>query len=188
MVTRVVKLGGSLLELSDWAERLWRWLSIQSSARNLIVVGGGERVEALRTRQLREGFDDELAHVEALQLMDFNAAEVAQVMPRVRLVRDWRPDSQIDSYPVAVLECGQWACGEQVFERSWGTTSDSVAAEIASRINADELVLLKSCLPKEFIASVVDPRFEHHVRPGQLVRVVNLQDAAFPEFTRGKAL
>ena len=188
MVTRVIKLGGSLLELSDWAERLRRWLDAQEPGVNLIVVGGGERVELLREEQRVAGFSDELAHVKALKLMDQNAAEVASVLAGAILVRGWRPGGVLPSFAILVLECGAWAEGESVFERSWRTSSDSVAAEIASQLAADTLVLLKSCLPQQGISSVVDPRFEAHARLGQLVRVVNLRETRFPETAWRKGL
>lgn len=188
MVTRVVKLGGSLLELSDWAERLRNWLGDQAPATNLIVVGGGERVEALRELQKVDCFSDELAHVHALQLMDVNAAEVAHSLAFAAFVRRWRPEAALPAEGTLVLECGEWAAGQPIFERSWRTTSDSVAAEIASRLGTEELVLMKSCLPLAGIQEVVDPRFEGHVRRGQLVRVVNLRDAAFPETAWRKEL
>lgn len=188
MVTRVIKLGGSLLELSDWAERVRQWLRTQGAATNAIVVGGGDRVEALRERQLTEKFDDEQAHVLALELMDCNAAEVARVLAEAHWAPDWHPGEALPTGRLAILECGGWAAGDSAFERNWRTTSDSVAAEIASRLGAAELVLLKSCLPVERISEVVDPRFEEHLRAGQLVRVINLRAAAFPEFVWEKGL
>ncbi len=181
MVTRVIKLGGSLLELSDWAERLRRWLVAQGPATNLIVVGGGERVEAVRTEQRVEGFSDEWAHVRALESMDRNAADVASALAGAMLVQRWQPGGALPGASTLVLECGVWAASEPVFERNWRTTSDSIAAEIASQLDAAELVLLKSCLPEQDISSVVDPRFEAHARHGQLVRVVNLRETGFPE-------
>lgn len=188
MVTRVVKLGGSLLELCDWAERLRLWLDAQAQATNLIVVGGGTRVETLRREQQVAGFSDELAHVKALKLMDQNAAEVASALAGSIFARSWRLGEVLPSGSALVLECGDWAERESVFERSWRTTSDSVAAEIASQLDADELVLLKSCLPTQEISSVVDPRFEAHARFGQLVRVVNLRETRFPETRWRKGL
>ncbi|MFM7115541.1 MAG: hypothetical protein ACKO0N_02820 [Planctomycetota bacterium] len=188
MVTRVIKLGGSLLELSDWAERLRRWLDAQAPAANLIVVGGGERVEALRREQTAVGLSDESAHVRALQLMDQNAADVARALAGAKLVRGWRPEMCLPSRSDLVLECGDWAERELVFERSWRTTSDSIAAEVASQLAAEELVLLKSCLPEQGISSVVDPRFETHALIGQLVRVVNLREWQFPETAWRKGL
>jgi len=181
VVIRVIKLGGSLLELSDWAERLRRWLVAQGPATNLIVVGGGERVEAVRTEQRVAGFSDEWAHVKALESMDRNAADVASALAGATLVQRWQPGGSLPDGSTLVLECGVWAASEPVFERSWRTTSDSIAAEIASQSDAAELVLLKSCLPEQDISSVVDPRFEAHTRDGQLVRVVNLREAVFPE-------
>ncbi len=188
MMTRVVKLGGSLLELSEWAERLRRWLDAQEPAANLIVVGGGERVESLRRGQIATGLSDESAHVRALELMDQNATEVASALAGSMHVRRWRPNLFLPSGSDWVLECGDWAESESAFERSWRTTSDSIAAEIASQLDAEELVLLKSCLPEQGISSIVDPRFEGHARFGQLVRFVNLREPHFPETTWRKGL
>jgi aspartokinase-like uncharacterized kinase len=188
VLTRVIKLGGSLLELSDWAERLRRWLDAQELSTNLIVVGGGERVDGLRREQAAAGLSDELAHIRALQLMDQNAAEVVRALAGAMLVQRWQPGRALPGGSALVLECGVWAASEPVFERSWRTTSDSIAAEIASQLDAAELALLKSCLPEQGISSVVDPRFEAHARHGQIVRVVNLREAGFPETAWRKQL
>jgi hypothetical protein len=45
---RVVKLGGSLLDLEELPERLTRWIAAQRAMASVMVVGGGWLADALR--------------------------------------------------------------------------------------------------------------------------------------------
>ncbi len=189
MQTRVVKVGGSLLRLADLSSRLRSWLELQAPATNLVVVGGGQLVEELRQQQRLWGYSDELAHRLALRLMDINAQQLASVCPHGRLLSAWSP--QLCKQHVGeleILECGEWAAGEEVFEPSWRTTSDSVAAEIAGRTGATELVVLKSALPEQAHApaSYVDPQFNRHLPASVLLRLVDFTSDGFPEIVGGR--
>jgi aspartokinase-like uncharacterized kinase len=180
---RVVKVGGSLLQLADLPERLEMWLAAQPPAVTLVVAGGGRLVDTIRQQQQIWGYPDEVAHEVALQLMDVNARQLAAACPWLELEPDWCPLRELGARPIAVLECGRWAAREPAFERSWRTTSDSIAAEVARQFAADELILLKSVLPREAAspANYVDPLFTSHLAPGTTVRLVNLAQAGWPE-------
>ena len=82
-----------------------------------------------------------------------------------------------------VLACGKWAAAEPVFERSWRTTSDSIAAEVARQVGATELVMLKSSLPEwaHDPAGYLDPRFKQHLPETIGLRLVDLSRQEFPE-------
>lgn len=183
MNTRVVKLGGSLLELADLPVRLERWLLQQSPATTLIVVGGGETVELIRRKQHQWRFDDELAHQAALRAMDLNADLVAAGLAFASLLKDWFPAKQVPVGETVVVACAAWATGERAFERSWRTTSDSIAAEVAARTRAGELVMLKSSLPETASdrANYLDPLFGRHLPAGIRLRLVDLAQWDFPE-------
>jgi aspartokinase-like uncharacterized kinase len=151
---RVIKLGGSLLDLRDLIVRLRTWVARQSVAQNYLVVGGGERVEAVR--QVRDRWDDQAAHWHCLELMDRNARDVGEVWPGAVVQQRWseimapcRPE--LPTPPVTLLLAarllrhlppGLKPRGE--LPAGWHVTSDSVAAYLAILLEADELVLLKS--------------------------------------------
>jgi aspartokinase-like uncharacterized kinase len=175
-VKRVVKVGGSLLRLADLPNRLEQWLARQAPATTLLVVGGGRLVDTIREQQQAWGYPDELAHLLALRGMDLNARQLAAACSQILLVREWVPEIELSPGRTSVIECGEWVAGEPVFERSWRTTSDSIAAEIANQVDASELVLLKSALPAEATNRLeyVDPLFTKHWSPRVKVRLVNL--------------
>lgn len=180
---RVVKVGGSLLGLPDLPRRLGRWLARQQPATSLIVVGGGRLIDAIRAQQQAWGYADELAHELALRAMDLNARQVAAVSPQLELLQQWEPSLVVEVGRAAIVECGRWAAQEEGFERSWRTTSDSIAAEIAAQVGAGELVLLKSALPAAArdAGEYVDPLFARHLTRECTVRLVDLARKGFPE-------
>lgn len=187
MRTRVVKVGGSLLRLADLPGRLERWLAGQPAATNALLVGGGRLVDEIRAQQRTWGYQDEVAHELALRAMDLNGRQLAAALSACQLISDWHPGTPLPSAGPVVICCAEWARGESVFERSWRTTSDSIAAELAGRLAAAELVLLKSALPNPAGDSgaggknYLDPLFFRHLPPNLAVRLVDLSDASFPE-------
>lgn len=140
---RVVKLGGSLLsagvlpacldKLADRGEPM------------VIVPGGGEFADQVRRSQASWAFGDVAAHRMALLAMRQmgwlmhalnplfqpadSVAAIAELLSRKRSAI-WMPDyAELDADGV---------------EASWEVTSDSLAAWLAGRLGADELILVKS--------------------------------------------
>lgn len=140
----VVKIGGSLTHTPD----LGRWLdaiATVKTARVVVVPGGGPFADAVRDAQRKLGFSDEAAHEMALRAMEqyalmlcaFNSAFVAagsetgiETTLRAGKVPVW--------LPVPMLG------GRQDVPTNWDTTSDSLAAWLANKLNARRLVLVKS--------------------------------------------
>ena len=56
MSMRIVKLGGSLLDLPRLAERLRAWLAGQPSATTVLVAGGGVLADSIRQATARARF------------------------------------------------------------------------------------------------------------------------------------
>lgn len=173
---RVIKIGGSLLAgdvlPKSTLRRVFVWLNQQTTHSSvstatpsspaqwlsIFLVGGGERVEAIRQSanglgalnepnlaNARREFEQHLA---ALAVMDLHTRNVAKQFALLRqatvgvlllpfCVGDWFGASG----DVVAKDCGlPLPC-------DWTVTSDSIAAELARTIDADELVLLKSALP-----------------------------------------
>jgi aspartokinase-like uncharacterized kinase len=187
---RVIKLGGSLLDLRDLAERFHMWRVAQQPACDLVIVGGGRFVDDLRATQCERGLDDASMHWLAIDAMGKNASTVAKMLPESRLVSDLtfvRLDAMQQQLvvfdPAAFLHQDQVAGS---LPANWDATSDSIAARIANCCGADELVLLKSALPgpdrtPAGLAKVgyVDRHFATASAGLPLVRFVNLRGAAF---------
>jgi 5-(aminomethyl)-3-furanmethanol phosphate kinase len=169
-MTVVVKLGGSL----GAAGTLATWLQAvreHGGGRAVIVPGGGIFADAVRAAQARDGFSDRAAHRMAVLAMEQYA----------QLLLDLAPDLVACAAPAeirAALALGHVAlwlpslmvAADPHIACSWEVTSDSLAAWLARRLEAERLVLIKS-------AAVPQPQ----PTPAQLA-AAGLVDPAFPGF------
>ena len=188
---RVVKLGGSLLEMSGLEDRLEDWLSQQTSAHYVLVVGGGMLVEEVRSWDQRWEIDQDAAHWLCIDLMSATARLLSSRMPGLLLTDDHSLlERRIEKPGRTVFDPSRWLRETEPQLRGttlpigWDVTSDSIAARLAVTLNADEFVLLKSTLPEEAaqqgIAALAEcgtvdamlPRLMPEMPP---VRMVNLR-------------
>jgi aspartokinase-like uncharacterized kinase len=187
---RIVKVGGSLFSLPDLAERLRAWLSRQSATTNVLVAGGGELVDLVRSWDERFRLYEAASHWLAIDLLDATARLLCQLMPESKLVRDvdsWKPGQLTVLAPARFLREQEPDLPGTPLLATWDTTSDSIAARVAEVCGARELVLLKSALPPAFrniaelAGSYVDQHFPNAVGRLAAVRLVNLREFGFPE-------
>lgn len=182
-LVRVVKLGGSLLNLPDWAARFRRWLAEQPPAVNILIVGGGRLADAIRDRDREVGLDPSTAHWLAIDAMSSNMAAVRRQLPEAL------PVDRCEDLQAAFAERRLVAFGPRDFLRriepqaggsrlphSWDATSDSIAARLADVLGAGELVLLKSAPPPPQAATL------------QQIADAGYVDRGFPVFASGIAL
>jgi aspartokinase-like uncharacterized kinase len=152
---RVVKVGGSLGVWPDLGELLARWLADQSPMINVLIAGGGIRVDGLREIDRSLGLDPVDAHWTAVRMMRLTALELAQRLAAARLIDSFA------ALQVAIGQCHE-PTGLFVFDPhdflvdveptmpgtrlpiGWEVTSDSIAARVAVVLRVRELVLLKS--------------------------------------------
>ena len=140
MIT-VIKLGGSLLSAGVLPACLDK--IAHCSGQVLIVPGGGVFADQVRSAQKDWGFDDLAAHrmaVLAMQQMallfnslkpDFVLFDRTSECCQMAKTAIWSPDIQeLDDAGIAA---------------SWDISSDSLAAWLAGRVAANELLLVKSC-------------------------------------------
>ncbi len=167
----VVKLGGSLNGdplLPQWL----RLLAQLGGGRVTLVCGGGGFADQVRQAQRRWQFDDLTAHNMALLGMAQSAHMALGLQPGLELAGD---EGQI----VQVLHrgrCAVWLplalCRDRPdADTHWGVTSDSLALDLARRLNAERLVVVKSCpvdrganLPALVNDGVLDPCFAQRAR------------------------
>lgn len=145
---RVVKLGGSLLELDDLEQRIENWISRQTPATTIWIVGGGELVEEIRRQDESCELNAEVVHWSCVEKMDDNALRLAAGFP------EWKRFESVDSLDVEpstrnwILSHLSWTRRHTShLPKTWDVTSDSIAATLAHWIGARELVLLKSTDP-----------------------------------------
>lgn len=195
---RVIKLGGSLLELGDLEQRFEDWNSRQTQAVSILIVGGGQPVDAIRHKVQHNSMDAAEIHWNCIEAMDQNSRTIASKFRNWKLVTDVnkiQPDACPSNLVLAPLRwCQEYAIH---LPTSWDVTSDSISAEFAGWIKARELVLLKSAdpptgnnIPAAIEKGYVDPYFLAAIEQGNqrfathakfLVRAVNIRDAAFRE-------
>jgi len=183
---RVVKLGGSLLDLPDLGPRLRAYLDDQRSDGSCValVVGGGPTTDAVRTLDRVHGLGEAVAHDLALRGLALNAHAVRALLGRGEVVSRV---ADLVVTPLAILD--PWsllvelerAAGGPLLPHVWDATSDSVALVLAAALGATTLYLLKSVGPAGPLdpggthpRDVVDPCFGGlwRDRPGVRVEVV----------------
>ncbi len=145
-MTCVVKIGGSLC--SDLRLGAWLDMLVEIGAGKVIIVpGGGPYADVVRIQQSRWKFSDQIAHSLAVRAMDQFALQLAGINTRLVLAAKLTALNQaMSKFNVTV-----WLPSEIILEapdipQTWDVTSDSVAAWLARELNADRLILVKSCL------------------------------------------
>jgi|SRR5665647_838619 len=144
----VIKLGGSLLgspELLKWLEVLTR----HGDGKIVIVPGGGIFADAVRESQKLSNSSDVVAHKMAVMAMDQYAVLMTGLNPALVTAeseleiaeRGWQ-------HRTVVWMPSKMVCADETIPANWQVTSDSLAAWLASRLNAQQLILVKSQRPK----------------------------------------
>ena len=186
---RVIKLGGSLLELPDVGKRFHAWLVCQSPAANLVIAGGGSVVDSIRKADAVHRFDEAQAHWLCVRAMSTTAQLGAELLG-AQLVHD--VPAEVREGALQVLDVQRFVeseCRRQdiPLPSTWDVTSDSIAARVAERIGA-ELVLLKSATAPDWQnlselagAGYVDRYFPQAAARLPVVRFVNLRSNEFAE-------
>jgi aspartokinase-like uncharacterized kinase len=191
----VVKLGGSLLDLDGLVPRLRRWRELQPAGTDVVVVGGGPMADAIRDAYRRHHLGEEDAHWLCVRVLAVTAELLARLLPEAALATRF---DELAGPPDAgrlwvfateqFLRCAEPSLRGPPLPHSWDVTSDSIAARLAEALAAQELVLLKSCLPdpasrREALAEsgYTDRYFPRAAAMVPRVRCVDLRDDRFPE-------
>jgi 5-(aminomethyl)-3-furanmethanol phosphate kinase len=141
----VVKLGGSLG--TDTLLPQWLDLLVQLGGGRVTVVGGGGGfADEARRLQTHWQFNDLAAHNMAVLAMAQTAYQLQALNPGLQLATR-KSDIR------RVLHSGHtalWLPFELQRDTAdtsthWGHTSDSIALDLARKLNAERLVLVKSC-------------------------------------------
>lgn len=161
----VIKIGGSLHTSGELSNLLKRIDCIQQQM--IIVPGGGKYADAVRSRQVSDGFDDQQAHVLALKAMGEMAVEMAKLMQRgvvTETVEDIR--DLLAKHNIPIWSPFRMMVNDPDLPADWSTTSDALAAHLAERTVATTLIVVKSidvpisATPHQLAESgIVDPVF-----------------------------
>jgi aspartokinase-like uncharacterized kinase len=170
----VVKLGGSLASDPALLRRWLRLLGAGGAGRVVTVPGGGPFADRVRELQAALGFPDTTAHRMAILAMEQFGILLADLAPGLMTAdSDKGIREALAGGAVPVWLPAAMTLGNPEIPESWDVTSDSLAAWLARRLDAERLVLVKSCAVPEGEAA-----------PDELRRL-GIVDAAFPDFLRG---
>jgi 5-(aminomethyl)-3-furanmethanol phosphate kinase len=162
----VVKLGGSL----GTDPVLLPWLDLLTQlggGRVTVVSGGGGFADEARRLQVHWSFNDLAAHNMAVLAMAQTAYQLHALNPGLHLVtRKSDIHRVMRSGHTAVWLPFELQREEPDTNTHWGHTSDSIALDLARKLNAERLVVVKSCaidpslsVAQLSLAGVVDQRF-----------------------------
>ncbi len=178
---KVIKLGGSLTQSGQMADCL-QHIALTSTHPTVIVPGGGDFANQVRFAQHHWHFDDEAAHhmaILAMQQMaillhslqrDFPLVDQLSNLQQTRQTSIWFPE-------LALLN-------QHAIPASWSVTSDSLAAWLAGKLNARELIVIKAATCSaaasinEFVEQgLLDTAFSTFVQPEiYSVKVISSHD------------
>ena len=182
----VYKLGGSLLDCAEFPSRLTELVLSRPAHVPIFVCGGGRTADVVRAWDQCHHLGDERAHWLAIAALGLNDALLQQLLPRMQ-----RVISRADALEVHAK--AQWPLVDahaflssdgpaDTLPHNWNVTSDSIAAHVASRWQADELVLVKSTdLPESCTlrdaqqSGLVDACFDRALRTVPELSWVNLR-------------
>lgn len=141
----IVKIGGSM----NRDPLLPQWLELMGQiggGRVVIVCGGGLFADAVRQAQAHWHFDDPTAHNMALLAMAQSAYQAHGLAPGLQIASKETELRKV----LRTGRCALWLPFELLGDHgssaaNWEVTSDSIALELADRLNAERLVLVKSC-------------------------------------------
>lgn len=144
----VIKLGGSLLgspELNSWLDVIAR----HGDGRVVIVPGGGILADAVYESQMMSGIDDLVAHKMAVMAMDQYGillaglnSDLATASSDLEIAeRGWQ-------HRAVVWLPSSMVIADESIPTTWEITSDSLAAWLAHKLNAEQLILVKSERPE----------------------------------------
>lgn len=141
----VIKLGGSLCRSTDLTEYLAAVENFYRRQTVVVVPGGGDFADQVRRQQRRLGFDDETAHRMAILAMQQTALMFCGLQSSWSLLRtldQWPQVKQHHRVNVWMPQLDDLDCSE--IQANWDVTSDSLAAWLAVKLQAEELVLVKA--------------------------------------------
>jgi probable H4MPT-linked C1 transfer pathway protein len=163
--TVVIKVGGGLLAHVDYLDRILIAIAdVARTQRVLIVPGGGPFADVVRDVDARLGLGQDAAHWMAVLGMDQYAHLLASRASGGIVVSS---RAEIDEAylrsQLPVLAPSAWLSAADPLAHSWDVTSDSIAAWVASELQAARLVLVKP--PGARGAGLVDTHFHQALPP-----------------------
>ncbi|MCD0461374.1 amino acid kinase family protein [Roseiconus lacunae] len=148
---RVIKLGGSLLLRPNLSSAFQRWLAQQSPADNYVIVGGGRLIDAVRELHAIHASSAAWTHWNCVQLLQTTFHWLSSQFPHASTIttsdqfQSSIQQTSSDRLCFVQVDAFYFPTDEVVLPEDWRTTTDAIAGYLGKIIDADEVVLLKSC-------------------------------------------
>ena len=153
---QVIKLGGSLSKSQALRDCLNR--TSKGQGRVVIVPGGGDFADTVRLAQQQWQFNDVIAHEMAILAMQQMALLFKGLQPDFRLahsVAEIQSLSTQSPFAPMIWSPNIHELNQAGVAASWEITSDSLAAWLATQLNATELILVKAaCIATNNLAQL----------------------------------
>jgi aspartokinase-like uncharacterized kinase len=142
-VDAVIKVGGSLAEDQERLRALCHKLGELAKKYALIVVpGGGKFADAVREYDRLFALSSDASHKMAILGMDQFGLLLSNIMPNSRVFRQLKNAKELSGdKAVSIFLPSHLMFQENPLANSWDVTSDSIAAYVAGRVNAEKVVL-----------------------------------------------
>lgn len=198
----VMKIGGSILYSGESAIRMVESIiAQQNNAQILLLVGGGDVIEGVRTlHSLYPNLEPENLHWKCIDLLDVTWDIASRLLPFDGRLGEWQSVQELTANRVnrSWIYWVRVGCYyDRVYHQSlnlehrpaldWRTTTDALAWLLAYRVQADEVLLLKSCTLAGISSShvllengIVDEEFHRlsQLADGPRCHVISINDRA----------
>ncbi len=139
----VLKVGGSLAEDPNSLTNLCQELTLLAKNHSIFIVpGGGKFADAIRKLEETYSLSDMVAHKMAILAMDQYGLFLSDITPDSNVSYILEEISNIMNGKLPIFLPSQLMLREDSLEKSWDVTSDTIAAYIAGKVNAQKLVLV----------------------------------------------
>jgi probable H4MPT-linked C1 transfer pathway protein len=157
----VVKIGGGLLSNPRHLDPVLSAVCAAARTHRLLVIpGGGPFADTVRSLDRQLVLSDDAAHWMAVLAMDQYAHLIAARLNRAAFSETPREIARaLDCGKVPVLAPSRWLRDEDPLPHAWDVTSDSIAAWVAGRVGASQLVLVKPSGVRPSGGELVDAYF-----------------------------
>ncbi len=182
----VIKVGGSLLTWAGLRDALRLFIEQDNASRHLLIVGGGELVDAIRHWNDVHRLADDAAHWMCIEAMEASAQLLSSLFPSFLLtgnIQEARDNRETTIFTTkSFLREKEHGYPGTKLPPSWDVTSDSIAARVAEILRASCLTLLKSTNGRESLefsakSGIVDPFLPRYINAVPTIKIVNLRQS-----------
>ncbi|MDC9725288.1 MAG: delta 1-pyrroline-5-carboxylate synthetase [Gammaproteobacteria bacterium] len=136
----VVKIGGSLYNTPELTQCLSALVKYSTQQAIVIVPGGGPFADQVRSAQAAHHFSDDIAHHMAIMAMKQFGLVLHAKMPTSQPISTYeRPKA-----PLSIWLPDDELLTEPSLAHSWDISSDSIALWLSNKLDAEQLLLIKS--------------------------------------------